>query len=103
MHIFRPKAAVKFQKHPGKIVGGDDQCLYALVGLHALLETDLSSNCKNVTKFNLRITAKCHVHLQTLTKTPAKFQKDPGKIIGGVALCLNAISPKMTMSELRKK
>ena len=33
----------------------------------------------------LRITAKPHTYLQTLTKTPAKFQKDRGKIVGGVA------------------
>ena len=25
---------------------------------------------------------KRHAHLQTLIKTPAKFQKDPGKIVG---------------------
>ena len=31
---------------------------------------------------NLRITAKPHAHLQTLKKTPAKFQKDPAKIVG---------------------
>ena len=34
---------------------------------------------------NLRITAKCHAHLQTLIETPAKFQKDMAKTIGGVA------------------
>ena len=33
----------------------------------------------------MRITAKSHAHIQTLTKTPAKFQKDPAKIVGGVA------------------
>ena len=32
----------------------------------------------------MRITAKWHAHLQNLTKTPAKFQKDPSKIVGGV-------------------
>ena len=32
-------------------------------------------------QINLRITAKCHAHLQTLTKTPAKFQKDLAKIV----------------------
>ena len=26
-----------------------------------------------------------HVHLQTLTKTPAKFQEDPAKIVGEIA------------------
>ena len=37
-------------------------------------------------KNNLRITAKCHAHLQTLKKqTPAKIQKYPAKTVGGVA------------------
>ena len=40
---------------------------------------------KKRTKTNLWITAKFHTHLQTLTKTPAKFQKDLGNIVGGVA------------------
>ena len=31
------------------------------------------------------ITTKPHAHLQTLAKTPAKFQKDPAKTAGGVA------------------
>ena len=35
-----------------------------------------------MTKFNLKITAKCHAHLQTLSKTPEKFQKDATKIVG---------------------
>ena len=38
-----------------------------------------------MTKINLRITAKPHAHSQTLTKTHAKFQKDPAKSVGGVA------------------
>ena len=37
---------------------------------------------KIVTKINLRITAKCNAHLQILTKTPAKFKKDPLKTAG---------------------
>ena len=44
------------------------------------------SNSKKVTKINLRITAKRHAHLQTLTKTSAKFQKDLTKIVGGGVL-----------------
>ena len=31
-----------------------------------------------MTKFHLKITAKRHAHLQTLTVSPAKFKKDPG-------------------------
>ena len=34
---------------------------------------------------NLRITVKRYAHLQTLTKTPAKFQKYTAKTHGGVA------------------
>ena len=40
---------------------------------------------KKVTKVILRITAKRHAHLQTLTKTPAKLIKDPAKTVKGVA------------------
>ena len=29
-----------------------------------------------MTKINLRVISKCHAHLQSLTKTPVKFQKD---------------------------
>ena len=47
---------------------------------------------KNVTKFNLRITTKRHEHLQTLQKTPAKFQKDPAKTVGGVAFSRYPVS-----------
>ena len=36
-------------------------------------------------KINLRVTAKLHAHLETLTKTSVEFQKDPNKIVGGVA------------------
>ena len=40
---------------------------------------------KNVTKFHLRITAKCHaLQSSDLDKTLERFQKDPGKIVGGV-------------------
>ena len=41
---------------------------------------------KKVAKINLRVISKCHAHLQSLTKTPVKFQKDWDKIVGGVAL-----------------
>ena len=34
-----------------------------------------------MTKNNQSITAKPHAHLQTLTKTPAKFQKDQAKTV----------------------
>ena len=38
-----------------------------------------------MTTINLRITAKRHAHLQTLTKILEKFQKDPAKIVEKVA------------------
>ena len=39
-------------------------------------------NCKKSDKINLTITAKPHAHIQILTKTPAKFQKDLAKMVG---------------------
>ena len=36
---------------------------------------------KKVTKINLRVISKFHAHLQSLTKTPVKFQKDWDKIV----------------------
>ena len=43
-------------------------------------QNDLSPYCEKSGKRYVRITAKRHAHLQTLTKTPAKFQKDPAKL-----------------------
>ena len=39
-----------------------------------------------MTKINLRVISKCGAHLQFLTKTPVKFQKDWDKVVRGVAL-----------------
>ena len=41
---------------------------------------------EKVAKLNLRITANPHANLHALTKTPAEFQKDPAKIVGGAAV-----------------
>ena len=38
-----------------------------------------------MTKINLKIISKSHTHLQTMTKTSGKFQKDQHKTVGGVA------------------
>ena len=46
----------------------DTQCIYALNP--KLTKSEL----RKVAKINLRITAKRHAHLQTLTKTPAVSQ-----------------------------
>ena len=45
-------------------------------------------------KINKRITAKPHAqaHFQTLTKTPAKFQKDLAKIVGGIVITRYPVS-----------
>ena len=42
-------------------------------------------NAEKSNKINLRIISKPHAHLQTMTKTPVKFQKDWHKTAGGVA------------------
>ena len=40
---------------------------------------------KKVIKNNLRIISKPHAYLQTMYKTPVKFQKNRYKTVGGVA------------------
>ena len=42
-------------------------------------------NVEKLTKIKLRIISKPHAYLQTMTKTPIKFQKDRHKTVGGVA------------------
>ena len=56
-----------------------------------------------MTTINSRITVKCRAYLQTLTKTPAKFQKDPSKIVGGVEFTKVSICQKLTKLKLGKK
>ena len=45
----------------------------------------LSSTCGKSDKNNLRIISKSHAYLQTMYKTPVKFQKNRYKTVGGVA------------------
>ena len=45
----------------------------------------LSSTCGKSDKNNLRIISKPHAYLQTMYKTPVKFQKNRYKTVGGVA------------------
>ena len=47
---------------------------------------------QKVIKKYLKIKAKHHAHLQTLTKPPAKFQKDLAKIVGEVAFTRYPVS-----------
>ena len=80
------KTPAKFRIDPGKIVGGVAFTRYP-VSKCSKPKNDYvqTAKKKKVTKINVRITVKCHAHIQTLTKTPAKFQKDPAKTVGGVA------------------
>ena len=43
-----------------------------------------SEIAEKVTKYNLRIISKPHARLQTMNKTPEKFQKNQHKTVGGV-------------------
>ena len=58
----------------------------------------LQKNDKN----NVRITAKLHEHLHTLTKTPAKFQKDLNKIVGEVVFTRYLVSACFGRSKAKK-
>ena len=69
-----------------KIVGGVALTRYLMFISFCsnLAQKWLSSNCEKVTKIDLRVISKCHAHLQSLTKTTVKFQKDWDKIVGEV-------------------
>ena len=43
-------------------------------------------HCLFPLKWKIHVTSISHAHLQTLTKTLAKLQKDPAKIVGGVEI-----------------
>ena len=45
----------------------------------------LSLNCGKSDKNDLRIISKPHAYLQTMYKTPVKFQNNRYKTVGGVA------------------
>ena len=74
-------------------------------------EKRLSSNCKKVSKINLRIISKPHAHLQSLVKTSVNFQKNRNKTVGGVAHTTYPLSIhfhyqnawKMTKFKLQRK
>ena len=71
----------------------------------------LSSTCGKSDKNNLRIISKPHAYLQTMYKTPVKFQKNRYKTVGGVAHTRYLLSihfdsknaRKMAKFNLRKK
>ena len=47
-------------------------------------KNDLVQNAYNATNINLGIILKQYAYLQTMTKTPVKFQNDWHKTVGGV-------------------
>ena len=76
------KTPAKFQKQlkvEEELLLQDTQCLLGFA--RSFLKMTEFKLLKSDT-INLRITVKHHLHLQTLTKTPAKFQKDPAKTVG---------------------
>ena len=54
-------------------------------------------------KYNQRIISKSHARLQTMTKTPVKFQKNQHKTVGGVAHTRYPISIHFNGKNARKK
>ena len=55
-------------------------------------EKDLVQIAEKVTNYNLRIISKPHALLQTMTKTPVKFQKNQHKTVGGVVHTMYPLS-----------
>ena len=82
------KTPVKFQKDLPKTVGGVADTRYILhihiCSIRARKMSKLKMG-KKVIKNNFRILKKQYAYLQTILKTPVKFQKDSPKTVGGVA------------------
>ena len=82
------KTPVKFQKDSPKTVGGVADTRYILhihiCSIRARKMSKLKMG-KKVIKNNFRILKKQYAYLQTILKTPVKFQKDWPKTVGGVA------------------
>ena len=81
------KAHVKFQKDRPKTVGGVKGTRYLLPIDFCNIRTQKMSKLKmqeKVIKNYFRILKKTHAHLQTILKTPVKFQKDRTKTVGGL-------------------
>ena len=80
------KAHVKFQNDRPKTVGGVKGTRY----LHPIdfcnIRTQKMSvkNAEKVIKNYFKILKKPHAYLQTILKTPVKFQKDRTETVGGV-------------------
>ena len=107
-----PITRVKFKMNWDETVGGDAHTRYPLpIHFVKMPKKWLSSNCKKVTKINLRIISKPHAYIQSMVKTSVKFQENRNKTVGGVAHtryplpihfhCENA--RKMAKFKLKKK
>ena len=81
------KTPVKFQKNQYKTVKGDAHTRYPLSIYFDSKNARkwLSSISGKSYKNNLRIISKPHAYLQTMYKTPVKFQKNQYKTVGGDA------------------
>ena len=81
------KTPVKFQKDLPKTVGGVADTRYILhihicsIRARKMSKLKMGKSDKN----NFRILKKQYAYLQTILKTPVKFQKDLPKTVGGVA------------------
>ena len=81
------KTPVKFQKNRYKTVGGVASTRYPL-SIHIVIDNVQKMakfNLRKSDKYNLWITSKPHAYLQTMPKTPVKFQSNRYKTVGGVA------------------
>ena len=79
---------VKFQKDRPENVGGVAHTRYILPIHFCSIRYRKKSKLKmkkNVIKNNFRILKKQYAYLQTILKTPVKFEKDWPKTVGGVA------------------
>ena len=81
------KTPMKFPKNRYKTEGGIAPTRYPL-SIHIVIGNVpkmAKFNLQKSNKINLRILSKPHAYLQTMTKTPVKFQKNRYKTVGGVA------------------
>ena len=73
MHIFRPWQYMCRVSKRSRYNYREEMRLQNTQCIYALNQKWLSSNCEKSDKINLRITAKCHAHLQILGKRMQSF------------------------------
>ena len=78
------KTPVKFQKNQHKTVGGVAHTRYPIFNhLNGKIVCKMTEfNLRKSDKNNLRIISKPHAYVQTMSKTPVKFQKNRNKTVG---------------------